>query len=81
MTLPGTSTQAAQAAPVVPPPNTKGCSELPSRNNKKAPRFDRDSPEDLPQYIEDVEECLAAAGITDVAQKKKAMRKYVDTRI
>ena len=81
MTLPGSSAnpaQAVQATPVVQQHNARGHHELPSRNDKKAPQFDRDSPEELPQYIEDVEECLAIAGIMNIEEKKKAMRKYID---
>src|SRR6202023_2232650 len=89
MSLPGSSTQTAQAAPItqvaqaapVTQQNTNmGFSELPSRNCRKAPKFDRDTPEELLWYIEDVEFCLQAAGITDVAKMKEVSRKYADFR-
>src|ERR1700724_4113064 len=87
MSLPGSSTQTAQAAPItqvaqaapVTQQNTNmGFSELPSRNCRKAPKFDRDTPEELLRYIEDVKFCIQAAGITDVAKMKEASRKYAD---
>jgi len=83
MTLPGSSvnpTQAAQAAPVVQQNARRGYSEMPSRNCRKAPKFDRDNPEELLRYLDDVEQCLDAAGITDLTEMKNAARKYTDFR-
>jgi hypothetical protein len=53
---------------------------MPSRNCRKAPKFDRDNAEELLRYLEDVEQCLEAAGITDVAEMKNWARKYADLR-
>jgi hypothetical protein len=53
---------------------------MPSRNCRKAPKFDRDNAEELLRYLKDVEQCLDAAGITDVAEMKNAARKYADLR-
>jgi len=83
MTLPESSAnpaQAAQTTPVAQQNNAQGHHELPSRNDKKAPCFDRNSLEELLPYIEDVEECLASAGIMNIEDKKRAMRKYIDMR-
>ena len=62
MSLPRSSTQPMQAAPV-------------TQQNCRALKFNRDNPEELLWYIEDVEFCLNTAGITDVAE---ALRKYAD---
>src|SRR6202023_192814 len=72
--------QVAQAAPVIQQNTNREFSELPSRNCRKAPKFDSDNPEELLRYIKDVEFCLQAAGITDVAKMKEVSRKYADFR-
>lgn len=53
-------------------------SELPSRNCRKAPKFDRENPEELLRYLEDVEICIRGAHISDIAEMKEVARRYAD---
>lgn len=66
----GSQTQPGQAR-VVP---------MPSRHDRKAPRFDGDRADELIRFIKDVEECFSDAGITDDIQKKDYLRNYADTQ-
>ena len=56
---------------------TKG---MPNRRDNKAPSYDRNRPEELLRYIEDVEKEMIRASITVDQDKKDWLRHYADQR-
>lgn len=56
---------------------TKG---MPNRRDNKAPSYDKNRPEELLRYIEDVEKELLRAGVVADQEKKDWLRHYADQR-
>lgn len=53
---------------------------MPNRRDNKAPSYDRNRPEELLRYIEDVEKELTRARVTVEQDKKDWLRHYADQR-
>ena len=53
---------------------------MPNRRDNKAPYYDRNRPEELLRYVEDVEKEMHRAGIREDQQMKDWLRHYADQR-
>ena len=51
---------------------------MPMRNECAAPTFDSSKPCELPQFFEDLETLMMHANITNQAEMKKQVLKYID---
>jgi len=51
---------------------------LPARGERAAPTFDNTKPREIPRFFEDLEFLFKRAKVTDEAEKKKQLTRYVD---
>ena len=51
---------------------------MPMCNEHTAPTFDSSKPHELPQFFEDLKTLMTCANITNQAEMKKQVLKYVD---